>query len=413
MNSKNTYWLLTFFIITEGLWSSVGLGSIARGLIEFILVLWFLKVLREKNFRLLAPGFMIITAYVLSISFTALYHQEGLLEVLLYSRYFVYGWMATFIAYNIKDPFWSLNFFFKSLKIMVLFQVIASLLVFLVIGRIERIVGTMSSTGGSLATVWPLVFAPYFFIRYAIKGSKKDLLYIAGLLFIGFVSGKRGVYFLVPINVLLTYVLFVLPHRKSIELNTSRVLSFSSVMVILLMIGVSNTESLAGSEGFGFSVFGNAIDYAEEYSFNTSAVTGESIGRSSATLSMINNIGNNWNSFFGNGLSVLKGEISFEEYNIGYGITGFIREVVSVGIIGTILYVLFYFFFYLRILKVRKSYSSLLNSESLFALSTFTLSAFISILIVFFGYSRVFVQSLNPLFFYNVCNWLDTQLHKT
>lgn len=174
---------------------------------------------------------------------------------------------------------------------------------------------------------------------------------------------------------------------------------FALFLIGALMFGIANTESIAGTGDLNLSVFNSAMKYAEEYSFNTHVVTGESIGRSSSTISMLKKLELSFNSFFGNGLGVLKGEIGFSEYGIGYGVTGFIREVVSVGLIGACFYVLFYLKFFRLVLKVRNRQLRFSSLKGFTVLVAFSLSTFFSIIIVFFGYSRVLVQSLNPLFF--------------
>ena len=130
-------------------------------------------------------------------------------EYYLYSRYFILSFMMLYISYNIYDFKRYTSFTLKAIDLFVLLQIIASVVFFFALGRLERIVGTMSTSGGSLATVWPLTFAPYYFLRYVIKGQWKDIGFIAGLVFIGFASGKRAVYFLIPISLIIIYYVFL------------------------------------------------------------------------------------------------------------------------------------------------------------------------------------------------------------
>ena len=113
-------------------------------------------------------------------------------------------------------------------------------------------------------------------------------------------------------------------------------------LFVFLLLGISGTESLSQSNGFSLKSIATAISYAGEYSSQESVINGESIGRSGSTFNTINGLIENGDVVFGNGLKSLKGEIKFSKYEVGYGITGLIREIISLGFVGGLLYLLFF-----------------------------------------------------------------------
>ena len=338
--------------------------------------------------------------YLLWTVLAAILANENLLEFYIYSRYFILSFMVMYISYNIRDIKQYTRIILKAIDIFVLVQIISSVILFFAIGRLERNVGTMSTSGGSLATVWPLTFAPYYFLRYVIKGQWKDIIFITGLVFIGFASGKRAVYFLIPISLIVIYYGFlgskILLRKKTIR---RRVLFSGGFLFIVLLFGISRTQSLAQGHGFSLEALNSAVNYAREYSTNESVVSGESIGRTSSTLNTFKELWTDTNTFFGNGLATLKGEITYSRYKVGYGVTGLMRELISIGLIGGFLYLLFYVKLLAMMRKGKRYILSLDNGEEVFWIWLLGVSGLISILITIVGYSRVFSQSLNPIIF--------------
>jgi len=262
----------------------------------------------------------------------------------------------------------------------------------------------MATTGGSLATVWPLTFAPYYFLRFVIKGQKKDIVFLAGLVFIGFASGKRAVYFFIPLSLIIIYYGFLgskifLKNKKA----RRRILFSAMFLFLVLLLGISGTESLAQGNGFSLKALKSAFNYAGEYSTNESVVNGESTGRTGSTLNTFNALWADGNTFFGNGLTTLKGEITYRRYNVGYGVTGLMRELISIGLIGGVLYLLFY----VKLLAmIRKGKRYMLNwafDTEVFWIWILGISGLMSMLITIVGYSRVFSQDLNPIIFVLIC----------
>jgi hypothetical protein len=224
---------------------------------------------------------------------------------------------------------------------------------------------------------------------------------LVGLVFIGYASAKRGVYFLIPISLIIIYLFFlrskfIFKIKKGIK---QRVLISLSVLFIVLLFGISGTESLAQGNGFGLQALKSAFNYAGEYSTQENVINGESIGRTSSTFNIINALWADNNTFFGNGLTTLKGEITYSKYNVGYGVTGFARELISIGLVGGTLYMLFYIKLFFMIRKGKRYMLGWAYDKEVFWIWILSISGLTSLLITSLTYGRTFSQSLNPIMF--------------
>ena len=86
------------------------------------------------------------------------------------------------------------------IKKLILFQIIFSVIKILLIGGNEALVGTISYTSGSVATIFPII-AFIFIFKYSdlSKNNKTWLYWLVGLLLISIASNKRSIWFFMPI----------------------------------------------------------------------------------------------------------------------------------------------------------------------------------------------------------------------
>lgn len=400
------YYLLSSLILLRGLFWTFNLEGLLKLLCEGIILIWFfLEVSKSRHEILLkAAPFAIATLYLLWTGIISLIFNESILEYYLYTRYFVLGFLIMLICFNTDSLELFMRSFLKSIDFYVIFQFVACLILFFSLGRLERYVGTMSSSGGSLATVWPITFAPFFFLRFVVLGRRLDLFLLITLIFMGYASGKRAVYFLIPLSILIISIFYLgtgllLKGKKSFL----RIIYSVLFLFVFLLLGISGTESLSQSNGFSLKSIATAISYAGEYSSQESVINGESIGRSGSTFNTINGLIENGDVVFGNGLKSLKGEIKFSKYEVGYGITGLIREIISLGFVGGLLYLLFFVSLFLRLRRLRFRMINFHYDSDLFWIWILAGSGLIAIIITYVGYSRVFSQALNPLVFIMMC----------
>ena len=395
----NLFYAISFLILFQGVFSRINLDFFSKLLSEILILFWFFLELRNKRFKSINTSISLGFIYLIWVGLAAIYSNDNLYEYYLYTRYFIFAILFIYISYNAYDLKKFASFFIKSINLIVLIQIFATIILLLFEGRLERNVGTMSSTGGSLATVWPLTFTPYFFFRYVVNGKWKDLLIIGGLVLIGYASGKRAVYFLIPISILIFYLGFIGNKIFVFRIrNKIRLLSIGFFLFFILLLGISRTQSLAQGQGFSIDSLSNAIGYVGEYS-TMESYDGQSTGRLSTTQKAIQGIWSDTDIFFGKGLTTFKGEITYSGYNIGYGITGFIRELISIGLPGSIIFILFYLKILFGLRKLKRLFLHDFFNNDFFWAWMFSISGLISLLITNISYSRVFSQSLNPLIF--------------
>ena len=205
---KQLYYAISILVLLKGIFYLYNIDFFTKLLSEILIFIWLLYELNKPKLKFSKALFIYLFLYLIWTFSVAISHGESLYDFYLYCRYFVLSFILMYISYNIYKIKHYANFILKSIDLFVLIQILASIFLFFTEGRLERNVGTMSSSGGALATVWPLTFAPYYFLRYVVKGRWLDVVFLVGLVFIGFASGKRGVYFLIPLSLIIIYYFF-------------------------------------------------------------------------------------------------------------------------------------------------------------------------------------------------------------
>lgn len=392
------FWTVSALILLRGSLGLFSLENLSKLLTEGLLILWLLIELARQPIMFIRQGFKSTLVYIFWIFVVAAYHSE-FVEIYLYVRYTLIGLLVVHTIYGLAYGQHFERLFLRSIDWIVVSQIIASIISFVFLGRLERIVGTMSISGGSLATVWPLTFAPYYYFRYILSGKKSYILIVLGLVFMGFVSGKRAVYFLIPLSIIIISFLFRRTAVRKDKLSPFRRLISLSILFIGLLAGIAGTESLSQSNGFSFKSIGSALSYVEEYSTAESVIDGNTIGRTSSTRTAFKSLLNGSGAIFGNGLGVLKGEIGYSAYGIGYGLTGLLRESISLGVIGGWAYLSIYFSFLMGLWRMRIRIHLESQDSDRVLIWYLSISGLIAMLVTIIGYSRVFSQSFTPLFF--------------
>ena len=147
-------------------------------------------------------------------------------------------------------------------------------------GLNESVVGSIASQGGAIATSLPIL--GLFFIWYKRRGvfKRKDWIFIVGLIFIGFVSNKRAIWFIFPM--MLALLMFYVPKRK-IPLNTAIMSIVAIPFVFYLGVRLNPTlnreHKIWGSFNWNYT-----INYAGTYSFGEQETEEKGVGRGGATL---------------------------------------------------------------------------------------------------------------------------------
>lgn len=145
-----------------------------------------------------------------------------------------------------------------------LVQILISVLKFILFNgrQIESLVGSMSIIGGAMGTTIPILgFIVLWFYRNG-KMTWKDWLFVAGLLLVGFTTGKRAVWFILPF-VIAAFLVYV----QGIRLNKYIVLSIVAIPVVFYF-GARLTPTLNPEHKvWGSFDWEYMFDYAETYQF--------------------------------------------------------------------------------------------------------------------------------------------------
>ncbi|MCM1034546.1 MAG: hypothetical protein NC038_03480 [Paludibacter sp.] len=136
--------------------------------------------------------------------------------------------------------------------------------------QVESLVGSFSIIGGAVGTTIPILGFIILWCYRKGNFSWKDWLYITGLLFVGFSTGKRAVMFILPL-VIAAFMIYV----KGMRLNRYVGLALCCVP-LLFYVGVRLTPSLnPDNVVWGRFDLDHVFNYAETYQFGEDGLHGQ------------------------------------------------------------------------------------------------------------------------------------------
>jgi hypothetical protein len=305
-----------------------------------------LSLIKEKEKRMLAGFFLFSVSFLYSAVINEDYFN------LVFSQYgkYVTPICVFFILNQIvsKRPE-ELTIFRKLLFDLLTIQIILSFIKIFTIGLIESTVGSLANIGGGPAALLPVLG---FIILWQYKRGRfkwKDWLYVFFLVFIGFASVKRAVWFIVPA------IIFLFDYYVGGRINIRRLLYAAMVVPLIFYLGVRLNPTLnkEGKIGGSFDVK-YVLSYAQRYSFGKTSETDEfkvGEGRGGAALLLWGKLKNwqdlSFSDFWGVGLRNVY-TTSYEQFEeAGYGLnskgaaTGVYQTYLSSGFIGMFITILF------------------------------------------------------------------------
>ena len=256
-----------------------------------------------------------------------------------YSKYFLFL-ASFFIIKRLILNQTKLNYQVKLLVYLLIIQGVLSVIKFFLFGVRESVIGTVAYIGGAAGTVLPILG---FVFLWAIRQGKlniKDWVIVILLLFIGFGSMKRAIWFIMPVVVFL--FMQYIPQKR----YTRRTLIYIPVIVLTFYIGIRLNPTLnPESDYWGKFDLNYAYTYAKKYSFGDEENTSEGVGRVGGTYNLIKSFfQNSWtsNTLFGFGLKEIYATSSEEFDAAKYGInhkgsaTGIFQSYISGGVFALI-----------------------------------------------------------------------------
>ncbi|WP_281612511.1 hypothetical protein [Flammeovirga sp. SubArs3] len=394
----NLLYLFTF----NGILQEIGLPIVAIKYASEAITFFSLMVIISKinldGIDLKILGAFAIYATV--VTFSVVYNGSDVIDTVKYSRYTFIGILFFIAARRIDLTEDHSREIFRFLALIAVIQVVASLINSkMLLHPLERKVGTLVSTGGSLATIYVMFISPYFLSYYLFTKQKKYLYLTVSTLFIGIASGKRAVVFFYIVINLITYF------RATNKKFSAQTLFFILLILFCGNFVILNVSSGVQSTGF-FNIIDNysqAIEYANTYTNNISP-DNYAMGRIGSSKNIFNyslESDDIMVQLIGFGPKVLMGNMIFHPYKILYGIVGWGNVMICVGFLGL--------FFYVRLYKkmhsvFNKERSKTSNPDDHFmkALQLGTSTGFIVWFVSFFFYSTTFVIFSVPLFMFMI-----------
>jgi len=235
---------------------------------------------------------------------------------------------------------------------LILMQIIISIGKLFIFGgrQIESIVGSLSHLGGADGTILPIMGFVVLWFYKSGNLQRKDWIFVVGLMLIGFLAGKRAIWFILPL-VIAAFMIYV-PRLKM-----TRTMWIAIMMApVAFYLGARLTPTLnPDHKVWGSFNIGYTFDYARAYQFGNKANTIDkrAQGRSGATMALWDKwisddefTGNDW---IGIGMSKMYATdySEFDALNLGINskgsATGLFQTYVTTGYLGLLFTVHFFF----------------------------------------------------------------------
>lgn len=327
----------------------------------------------------------ILTFIVLTASFfysTIFYSHDG--WTIIFSQYAKY--LEMFLLWFIlKDAIFYRNEKDKILPFLyevVILQIIISIFRLLIFRtQYEGLVGSFTISGGGVGTSFPIIG---FYILYIYRKGvfkKLDWLLIVGLFLLGWTTGKRAVWIILPVVIMLFF-----SYVRGVRLNKYMILGLLA-FPIMIYFGARLTPTLnPDHQVWGSFDLQHVWDYANKYQFGEEGIEGqreniqesqqvtydggvyglqneqiEAAGRGNATIELFKLIFGprslTEQDIWGTGLSSFY-STTYEEFDKlpltihlaykGAG-TGFFQMYATLGVVGAMLMIIFSLIPYFRI----------------------------------------------------------------
>lgn len=410
------FYLLIIVSFFKGIIELLGISStITNSIIQTLVLLFVLIVYltcheNKRRFQLIGIRLFIIYSTIVLIS--AIVNNSNWFGSYSFYRHTLNAYLVFLGILNLKTKNDEIKKINGLIIILSILQIIASIAKYLIVGRLEHYIGTISVSAGTYSTIFPLIAITFLLSIYLLYKKKPIIfLFILGFLFMGWVGGKRGIFFFLPILMLFIFIYYNRIINRTIIKKIRRIPTIFLFVLLgftIFYFGSRLSPSLNPENKFWGSFDLEYItDFIWEYNYRSQSDIDEYKGRGGGTrviIQSLTNANNLGNQLFGYGpsrlinISRLEGAELFDFQYENITITGFSFYLLSIGILGTISIILFYYWFAKRIYIIAK-----LESNSYFKTLAFgTLITSIIFFIDFFTYSRAFIHSIlfNLIYFY-------------
>lgn len=384
-------YLIPFFVYTQGYWERFT-PIPAKGILEILMLLLTIFYFRPKNKKS-----VLLFLSIIVVGFISAFATGTIVEFFKFIRFLFYSYVIIDVLQQCSFSILQFGKLFKYFVFLVLLQGFASFLqVFVLQDRVEGYVGMMSSLGGTTAATFPLLIVGICVVVFCFSNIIKRrwyvimLLVLASVILLGYSSGKRVIYIILPLIIFLG-VIICLGYARYNKIKLSLKKIWIIIIICLLCLpmyfyGIKNSEGyekeLTGGET-NTEILTKMFEYVNEY--ETAEMEGLTVGRSNTTALLLNETFANMYFFkYGKGFQSEKDENVTSQMGVGYGFVGLTRDLFAGGFLFAILTIIFLFH-----LILRKDY----EINDAFSKSLRTMLVFVFIFVHFF-YSADFTLSL-------------------
>jgi hypothetical protein len=345
---KNPFSLFVVALFYYGLFGFVGKSfqDLYKVGISFSSLYWVyhtgaLRV--QGRFRLILIAFSLF-----SISFFATSVINGDYFLITFSQYskflIILSLFLVFTKYQ-NDRSFKLRLE-KLIFSLLIVQIGLTIAKFAIMGTTESLVGSINAQGGASATYLPILGFMFLWLRNNGEFKLRDWLIVFGFAFIGFVSIKRAIWFIMPIVV--SAFLYYIPNRR---VAARSVVLALMIVPLGLYLGVRMNSTLNPERKFwGSFDIEWTYNYVYDYSFGSNDNTSIAHGRGGATMMLFEKISGgemNAHDLLGYGgqkvyaTSVEDFDVDEFQINSKGAATGFFQTMIGNGLIGVVTFVIF------------------------------------------------------------------------
>jgi hypothetical protein len=363
-------------------------------LIEVSIVLVACSILNRSPLKL-APGWIFVALFVTCTILSGIASGDDPYFSFLYFRMLVYGYIIFWTVWNANLTGHEILRLSRLILSLWILQIAAAIFELFVLNqRIEAHVGTIAFTGGGAATAFPLFAMAYVMAFYCYYKRSVWLILLAfSFGIVGYASGKRAIYFLIPAFYTAIILFYYLRERSFLGLQRMLGPIFICFLIFPLFIfGLTQSKrfsTLKGKETV--TVISGAAKISEEYTFRVYR-GGKTFGRTATSLKLLRQLCNGMlgQYLFGFGPASLMehgGKRAKRLFGAEYGIVGWAKDTISVGWPAMIFHISFYAFLWWRLYRQRL----IMSNDYAKALYFGTHFAFAAFFLLYFFYLDAFV----------------------
>lgn len=383
--------MIGFFVYTQGYWERFT-PIPAKGVLEILMLLMTIFYFRPKNKK---SVLLFLSIFVVGL-FSAFY-TGTVIKFFKFIRFLFYSYVLIDVVQQCHFSVSQFRKVFRYFVFLVLLQGFAAVIqVFVLQDRVEGYVGMMSSSGGATATAFPMMIISLTTVVFCFSKSLNRkwnllmILIVLSMFLVGYSSGKRAIYYLIPLGAILGMIVsYRIAQKNHIRLGMKKIYFFIVLFLLcvpLFFYGVTN------SLGYSYELTGNETksevlikmwEYTQNY--EQAELDGVTVGRSNTTELLLSMAFSDKDFFWcGKGFQSEKDEDAITEMGVGYGFVGLTRDLFAGGFVFSILTIIF-----LLHLILRKDYK--INDAFSKSLRTVLVMVFVTI---HFFYSADFTLSL-------------------